>query len=202
MRNMVPARTLASLVSATVVVAAVGASQGRSASSAVTVPTTVTGTVTVNGAPFTGGTIAYGSTVDVTHGSVTMQTTVGTLRAAGPGRATAAFVLLRTTVEGKPYVELRLAKGDFGVCPKRTTADASGAAASAIVVRGLWGNGKGNFQTRGRFAAATVRGTHWLTDDRCDGTWTKVVTGVVQISDFVNHTTVTVRAGHTFLAKA
>jgi hypothetical protein len=200
MRNMVPARTLASLVSATVVVAAVGASQGRSASSAVTVPTTVTGTVTVNGAPFTGGVIAYGSTVDVTHGSVTMKTTVGTLRAAGPGGATAAFVLLRTTVEGKPFVELRLAKGDFSVCPKGTSAKTSGKAAT--VVRALWGNGMGNFQTRGRFAAATVLGTHWLTDDRCDGTWTKVVAGVVQISDFVNHTTVTVLAGHTYLAKA
>jgi len=106
-------------------------------------------------------------------------------------------VLLRTTVTGKPYVELRLAGGNFGVCPKRTTATAP----ATTVVRALWGNGKGNFQTRGRFAAATVLGTHWLTDDRCDGTWTKVVAGVVQITDFVNHSTVAVPAGHTFLVR-
>jgi hypothetical protein len=201
MGNLVPARAFARRVAVTVLVAALAASQVPDAVSAAAVPTaTVTGTVTVNGAPFTGGKIAYGSTVDVTHGSVTMTTTVGTLRASGPGRVTAAFVLLLTTVGGKPLVELRLAKGDFSVCPKGTSAKAR--VGAATVVRGLWGEGKGDFQTRGRFATATVRGTHWLTDDRCDGTWAHVVAGVVQVSDFVTHTTVTVRAGHTFLAKA
>ena len=69
-------------------------------------------------------------------------------------------------------------------------------------MRELWGNGKGHFQTRGRYGAATVRGTHWLTVDRCDGTLTKVVSGVVQVADLKKHTTVLVRAGHSYLAKA
>ena len=37
-------------------------------------------------------------------------------------------------------------------------------------MRRLWGDGKGRFRTRGRHGAATVRGTKWLTEDRCDST--------------------------------
>lgn len=51
-------------------------------------------------------------------------------------------------------------------------------------VRRLWGHGKGRFQTRGRYSAATVRGTWWLTEDRCDGTLTRVKRGVVEVEDF------------------
>ena len=36
--------------------------------------------------------------------------------------------------------------------------------------RRLWGSGKGNFRTAGRRGSATVRGTEWLTEDRCNGT--------------------------------
>ena len=38
----------------------------------------------------------------------------------------------------------------------------------------LWGNGKGKFRTNGKYSAATVRGTIWLVQDRCEGTLTKV----------------------------
>ena len=70
-----------------------------------------------------------------------------------------------------------------------------------MVVRQLWGNGKGRFRTRGRYAAATVRGTYWLTVDRCDGTLTQVRQGIVQVSDFRLKKQVTVRAGKSYLAK-
>ena len=51
-------------------------------------------------------------------------------------------------------------------------------------VRRLWGDGKGSFRTSGRYSAATVRGTRWLTEDRCDGTITRVVRGEVRVDDF------------------
>ncbi len=51
-------------------------------------------------------------------------------------------------------------------------------------VRRLWGDGKGSFRTSGRYSAATVRGTRWLTEDRCDGTVTRVVRGAVEVDDF------------------
>ena len=34
----------------------------------------------------------------------------------------------------------------------------------------LWGSGHGNFRTEGNDGSATVRGTIWLVEDRCDGT--------------------------------
>ena len=66
----------------------------------------------------------------------------------------------------------------------------------------LWGNGKGKFRTSGKFSSATVRGTIWLVQDRCDGTLTKVSRGTVKVADFRRHKTVTVKAGHSYLARA
>ncbi len=68
-------------------------------------------------------------------------------------------------------------------------------------VRSLWARGKGRFRTRGRHGAATVRGTVWLTQDRCDGTLVRVRRGVVDVRDFGRRKTVAVRAGHSYLAR-
>jgi archaeosine-15-forming tRNA-guanine transglycosylase len=70
-------------------------------------------------------------------------------------------------------------------------------------VRRLWGRDKGgSFRTHGRHSQATVRGTRWLTVDRCDGTLTRVTDGAVSVRDQVRHRTVVVRAGHSYLAKS
>jgi hypothetical protein len=66
----------------------------------------------------------------------------------------------------------------------------------------LWGNGKGKFRTTGKYSSATVRGTIWLTQDECDGTLTKVLRGTVRVQDFKRKKTVTVKAGHGYLARA
>ena len=66
----------------------------------------------------------------------------------------------------------------------------------------LWGNGKGKFRTSGKFSSATVRGTIWLVQDRCEGTLTKVSRGTVQVADFQRNKTVSVKAGHSYLARA
>ena len=70
-------------------------------------------------------------------------------------------------------------------------------------VRKLWGRDSGGrFRTHGRHSQATVRGTRWLTVDRCDGTLTRVTKGAVAVRDFRRHRTVVVRAGHAYLARA
>jgi hypothetical protein len=60
----------------------------------------------------------------------------------------------------------------------------------------------GQFSTRGKYSAATVRGTTWVTTDQCDGTLTTVQRGSVSVLDFARHKTVVVHAGHSYLAKA
>ncbi|MGZ6645649.1 MAG: hypothetical protein ACXVFT_27915, partial [Solirubrobacteraceae bacterium] len=66
----------------------------------------------------------------------------------------------------------------------------------------LWGSGKGKFRTSGKYSSATVRGTIWLVQDRCQGTLTKVSRGTVQVANFQRNTTVSVTAGHSYLARA
>jgi hypothetical protein len=160
---------------------------------------TRTGTVLVNGKPFTGGKIPYGSKVDVTKGTLTLKTDTGTLAVYGDG-VPAAFVLVRGTDSGKPIVELRLTGGSFQACGTRKFS-AAGAKKPPKTVRRLWGHGKGRFRTRGRYAAAAVRGTWWLTADRCDGTLVSVRQGTVQVSDLPHKRTVSVKAGRSYLAK-
>jgi len=58
----------------------------------------------------------------------------------------------------------------------------------------------GSFRTTGRYSAATVRGTNWTVQDRCDGTLTTVHRGTVNVLDFTTRKTVVVHAGHSFLA--
>ena len=71
-------------------------------------------------------------------------------------------------------------------------------------MRRLWGKGKGDFRTTGRRSSATVRGTWWLVEDRCDGTLTRVREGRVDVRDFRLRKTVKLRAGKRsiYLAKA
>jgi hypothetical protein len=158
--------------------------------------------------------VPVGSTIDASHGRVGMTSTGGSadfysgqfvLHAEPPLRGTSA----RGPKKPSRVTEIWLAGGSFKGCPKpkpapkgkgkRTTA---AAAPTRKVIRRLWGNGKGNFRTRGRFSAATVRGTIWLTEDRCDGTLTRVVRGTVTVVDLKTKRTVVVRAGHSYLAPA
>lgn len=76
------------------------------------------------------------------------------------------------------------------------------ATASGSRSHGLWGSGKGNFRSEGRHGSATVRGTIWWAQDRCDGTMFKVKRGVVTIRDFTNHRTLKLHRGETYLAPA
>ena len=97
-----------------------------------------------------------------------------------------------------------------GEASRSQCASARGASAAAVskkkgphaVLGKLWGNGKGRFRTNGKYSSATVRGTIWLTSDRCDGTLTTVKRGTVSVRDLRRHKTVTVKAGHSYLARA
>ena len=160
---------------------------------------TPTGTVLLSGRPFTGGPVPFGRQVDVTNGTLRLTTSSGTLAVSGRGTV-AVFVLVRGTDKGKPVVELRLAGGNFGAC-KRALAAYSAPSPPPKVIRHLWAKGKGKYRTRGRYAAATIRGTEWLTADRCDGTLVRVTQGRVEVADLPLRKNVLVRSGKSYLAK-
>jgi uncharacterized repeat protein (TIGR01451 family) len=82
-------------------------------------------------------------------------------------------------------------------CARRRLAAAT---AHSRPTRRLWGNGKGNFETRGRYAAATVRGTHWHTTDTCTTTTIYVRHGRVDVYDYLRHRHVFVTTEHKYTA--
>lgn len=83
----------------------------------------------------------------------------------------------------RPITHLRLL-GEFDTACSSKRAASGATAAAKPRRRRLWGNGKGRFRTRGRYSAATVRGTKWLVEDRCDSTLTRVARGEVEVIDF------------------
>jgi hypothetical protein len=153
--------------------------------------------------------IPIGSLLDTTRGRVDLRaapppaSTTGTARAAKVEDA--EFFKGKFTVRqpaGAGVTQIRLAGGNPSVCSESAKPPAQRRALSHRVLRLLGASGHGKFQTRGRYAAATVRGTIWTTTDYCDGTRVSVQRGVVAVQDFVRHTTVTVTAGHSYFAKA
>jgi hypothetical protein len=97
-------------------------------------------------------------------------------------------------VKGKVVTQLALT-GARPACSARS-------AASRKKRRRLLGSAKGAFRTKGRYGAATVRGTRWQTEDLCNGTLVTVQQGVVAVESFVLRRTRLVRAGQSYLAPA
>jgi fibronectin-binding autotransporter adhesin len=174
------------------------------------------GTVLINGQPLVAGEqIPFGSIIDATKGTVTLQV-------VGPNGdiQTASFfgAVFQVTQTATGGIQLALTGGDFSVCkvkktrktaavdakpkpgPKGKSKPSLSTLPNTKVVRSLWGNGHGSFTTKGRYAAATVRGTVWRTSDRCDGTNITVAEGIISVLDLVTNKTVIVHAPHQFLA--
>jgi hypothetical protein len=123
---------------------------------------------------------------------------------SGPQKGLTTFALKENAFSGAP---------SYASCTsgaKLSRAARAGGGPSAVaaklkpkVLQTLLASEKsGSFRTRGRYSAATVRGTEWETEDRCDGTLTVVKRGVVGVLDFHTRKTITVTAGHSFLARA
>jgi hypothetical protein len=143
--------------------------------------------------------VPLGSLIDTRQGSIN-------LRTALPGGAQQ-----RGIFHGGLF-EVRQPRGAGGTTelilrgPQPTCASAGARAATASSRRKprrrLWGHDNhGQFRTRGGNSVASVRGTVWYVEDRCDGTLTRVSAGRVSVYDSHRHLSVLVRAGHSYLAR-
>jgi len=145
--------------------------------------------------------LPVGSILDTREGSVTLNTAL-------PGGKTQSAIF-----HGGLF-EVRQPQGAGGLTEvvlrgALTGCSSAGARAAAVSKkkrkppRRLWGSdSKGKFRTRGGNSVATVRGTAWYVEDRCDGTLTRVSKGSVSVYDRGRHRTVVVRAGHSYLARS
>jgi hypothetical protein len=95
------------------------------------------------------------------------------------------------------YVQAKLTGRPTGC----TTEPGANTAAGKPKTFKLWGHVKGHYRTRGNYGSASVQGTIWLTENRCDGTFFFVRKGTLKIRDFAKHRTIILHAGHSYLAR-
>jgi hypothetical protein len=144
--------------------------------------------------------IPVGSILDARKGTVA-------LSSALPGDHTQTGTFhgglfeVRQAAGARGMTELVL-RGPKPTCTGAGTARAAAASAKRPP-RGLWGrDDHGRFRTRGSNSVATVRGTAWYVEDRCDGTLTRVSKGSVSVRDLRHQRTVIVHAGDSYLARS
>jgi hypothetical protein len=145
-----------------------------------------------------GDSIPLGSVVDTTRGTVELTSATGRSGATQTAEFRGGVFQVRQTRGTKPVTELVL-KGRLSCPSARERLNA--AARRGASRRRLWGSGHGRFRTRGRRSSATVRGTIWMTEDRCNGTLTRVKRGVVAVRDSRTGKTTLVRAGKRHFAR-
>jgi hypothetical protein len=153
-----------------------------------------------------GAQIPVGTVVDASRGSVSLTSATDLLGATKTGTFTGGGFLVTQAKTARPTTQLRLVGGSFAACHRATTQRKSSRIAPRFftnrVIRRLWGRDRGGrFWTIGRTASAAVRGTAWLTEDRCDGTLIRVSAGRVLVHDAARHRNVLVSAGHSYLAR-
>ena len=88
---------------------------------------------------------------------------------------------------------LRVAVGESVAAPK--VSDRTGVSVARK-------KGSRGARVRGQYSRGAATGTEWLTEDRCAGTLTRVISGTVRVRDFGRRRTVTVRPGKAYLARA
>lgn len=145
-----------------------------------------------------------GSVIDTRNGTVELTSALDRKGTTQKGRFWGGVFEVRQSPASKGVTKLSLRGGDFSSCgvARAHPPALAHAAAAAKPPRSLWGSDhRGRFQTRGRGSVATVRGTRWLTEDRCDGTLTRVVEGSVAVRDLRRGRTVLVTRGHRYLAR-
>jgi len=153
-------------------------------------------------APLTGAsTVALGSIIDASRGSVRVTTALGARRHRQSLTAWGGVFQLSQSTRGAGMTRIILA-GAPPSCAPRAAGRARAASARRARSRKLWAKDQhGQYSTYGANSVATVLGTEWETIDSCAGTLTRVLRGKVRVRDKHLRRTVVVRAGHSYLAR-
>lgn len=143
--------------------------------------------------------IPVGSQVNTLNGTIRLTAALGGGQMNSGDFYQGLFTIFQKRAKNA-VTTLRLDGGNYRLCGRGAPQALSIEAKRPV--RRLWGSGKGRFTTKGRYSSATVRGTKWLTQDQCDGTLTRVLSGIVRVRDLRLRKNIDVRAGHSYLARA
>jgi hypothetical protein len=153
--------------------------------------------------------IPAGSQIDARRGTLTLVSATGVHHKLQKATFSGAIFSVSQTGSGpeRGLTTMALVDGAFPGAPSFASCRAGGARAKAALssrtLQLLHGKDRGGrFGSRGRYAAATARGTSWTIADRCDGTLTRVQRGIVSVLDFATHKTTLLHAGQSHLVKA
>lgn len=142
------------------------------------------------------GLVPVGATVNATNGRISITAAAASGSAGHSGQFYGG--------------EFRLGQSRSGLTNLTLTGGVACAASAQVAAKQkpllrkqqLWGTGHGgSFETTGRYAAATVLGTNWLTKDTCTGTLVRVVVGEVRVTNLVTGATRILHAPQSYVAK-
>ncbi len=143
-------------------------------------------------------TVPVGAVVDATRGTIELTSVKDASGKAQTGTFWGGVFQIRQS-RTDTVTELALTGGRFSNCP--TAGRRGKLTAAGGRKRRLWGRDRGGrFRTRGRHGSATVRGTRWLTEDSCAGTYFKVTDGAIDVRDARKRKTVRLKRGGSYLA--
>ena len=140
--------------------------------------------------------IPIGAEVDASKGTVKLETASNTSGGTQTGQFFDGSFTVTQTAGARPITDMRVT-GRIDKCAG-TGKDTVHAAARS---RRLWGNARGRFRTRGRYATATVRGTLWQVRDTCDSTTVTVGRGTVLVRDLAKRKNVRLKAPKRYTAR-
>lgn len=162
--------------------------------------------------------VPIGSQIDALRGTLELVVASAQRDHTQRARLTGGLYTISQTSKGpqKGLTTLALDEGAFSGAPSYTSCKAKSSARTALdlphsnkpklssqILQTLSASDNhGKFRTKGRYSAGTARGTQWTTQDRCDGTLTRVRRRVVDVLNFATHKTITLHAGRSYLAKA
>jgi hypothetical protein len=142
-------------------------------------------------------TIPNGAEVDATHGRVQLTQAIGNGRTQRADARLGRFIVALTKARGttlrlsEPLTSCARAPRTRPVTAKKTRA------------RKLWVNDRrGSWRTRGKFAAATAKGTKWTIADTCTTTTVSAVGGTVVVRPLDGRRSVDVSAPHRHVVHA
>jgi hypothetical protein len=150
------------------------------------------------------GRIPLGTLIDTRHGRVQLVTAIDRGRVqAGTFWGSKFAASQRRTGGGMTTLTLR--GGNVKACGAHAARSAMSFTSRKHKRKrkpGLWARDNGGrFRTHGNDSVATARGTAWFTQNRCSGTYTRVIEGAVSVHDLARHKRVLVKAGHSYLAR-
>jgi hypothetical protein len=182
---------------------------GKSVAAAATAGTVVVRTPDGKSVPLSSASaLPTGTRVDTRNGEVALTSALDAQGHTQTGRFSGGVFEVRQPKGGKGLTQIVMVGGHWGKCALSdytATPDVVTRAAKEAKkkkarkpIRTLWGtDDKGRFETRGGGSVATVRGTHWLTTDTCQGTRTTVLQGAVEVTSRKTGVKHLVTAGHT-----